>query len=365
MTIAHFHDRGSFRLVSGLPAPRQHEGTGAWIYPAILAQPGVHAYTTPVRGRVYTPASTLSDKSYVDSLVGTPLLDQPLAHDGVTTETIAEHRIGHIYSARWDEDLQSVVGEILVDVDRGLQQVDAGKTGLSLAYDGDPEPQTGEFNGQPFDFVVTRRYNANNILLTASPRHQGAGLFTDSEDPSMDPKKLLDALDKRFPGFSTRFADEGGEGGLLGLLLQMLMTEHDGRLAGESMLADMKAQMADMVPRPPAGDAEAAEADVEEAAEGEDMTDAPVKRMSDSLDLAKSLGIEVQDAWKLSDLQKAIVKKQKHRMADSLSGDALAAAVEGIRVSRPAADAWNDGWERKPLNRDTNPTPSADPLDAV
>jgi hypothetical protein len=175
----------------------------------------------------------------------------------------------------------------------------------------------------------------------------------------MDPKKLLEKL---APDVAKRFADNAGADPI-SVLLSMLLEQYGGRMTADSEIASLKAQMADMVPKPPPGDAENAEADVEEA-ESEDMADAPIKRMSDSLDLAKSLGIEVQDGWKLSDLQRAIVKKQGHRMADSLSGDALAAAVEGIRVSRPAADAWTDGWERKPLNRDT-PNSSADPLDAV
>lgn len=361
MTIAHFHDRGSFRLISGLPAPRQHEGTGAWIYPAILAQPGVHAYTTPVRGRVYTPASTLADPAWLDSLAGIPLVDDDYVHaDGVSPEYLAQHRIGHIVRAWWSEPEQSVLAEVQVDTQRGLDQIAAGKTGLSVAYDGDPKAQTGDFNGAPFDFVVERRYNANNVELTSSPRHQGAALFADSEDPGMDPKKLMELLAKLAPDVAKRFADNAGADPI-SILLSMLLEQYGGRMAADAKCADMEAKMADMIQRPPPGDAAEDEADVEESA-GEDMADAPAKRMADSIRLADRLGIELGEMT-LAQLQRAILKKAGHRMADSLTGEALAASVETVRASTPEPDAWS-GWERKPLNRETT-TPSADPLDAV
>ena len=87
-----------------------------------------------------------------------------------------------------------------------------------------------------------------------------------------------------------------------------------------------------------------------------------MKRMADAIELARDLGVEIADGWKLPDLQRAVVKKAGHRMADSLTGEALAAAVEGVRVSRPAPNAWNEGWNR---TLPTNPTQSGSPLTQV
>lgn len=349
MTL-HFHDRGSFRLVSGLPAPRQHEGTGAMIYPAILAQPGVHAYTSPVRGRVYTPASTLSDPAWLDSLTGIPLVDVVEVHaDGVTTGTLAEERIGHVVRAWWSDEEQSVLAEVQIDTDRGLAQVAAGKTGLSVAYDGDPVEQAGDFNGAAFDYIVTRRYNSNNVMLTGSPRHQGAGLFADSEVPMADPIAALTADIKK------RFADEGADP--ISILLSMLLEQYGGRMAADAKCADMEAKMADMIPKP--SEEPLAGGDGEEPPPPDTADEAPVKRMADAIELARDLGVEIADTWTLADLQRAVAKKAGHRMADSLTGEALAAAVEGVRVSRPASSAWNEGWNRKQPTTTSSGSPLA------
>lgn len=344
MTIHRHADRVDPRAFT-LPPPRPIPGTGGKIYTLALAIPGVFSYSW---GDVYTSPEVLQDKAYHEALVGTPIIDDDKRPhlEGPTPETMQDLSIGHMLKAWWDEDQQVLLAEAVVDVQRGLDAIANGVTGVSAAYDGENLPEVGEVDGARYTYRQIRRVAPSNTAITLNPRQAVTRLQADALETNMDiPAEILKKMaDADVP--------------LLELVNMLMEAIKEG--AGHKAAAD--ALKAKYEPEPdPEADAKKA-ADTEAAAMAAEAEKAgEMEAMADAIRTADSLQIKLDPKWtSVSQIQRAIVVHSgvTQPQADALDAAGLAATLAVIKA-RPAvvtraADAW-DAVSKRPVTKPTSP----------
>lgn len=340
-----------------LPSPVRNEKTGAVVYSMALAVPGVHSYPW---GECLTPPEVLADAAWLAAIEGIPIVDDDQRDhvQGVTVEQIADRAIGSMTAAAWDAAQGAVLGRGVVDVARGLDQIAEGKRGVSVGYDAEIVEQAGVYEGKPYSHVQVRRVNPHNVAITYNPRHVVTRIQADStaadQETNMDIKALIAALTaaKDADGVRKAIADakpaDSESGGVLMMLLERLLESEGARMASDAKCADLQAKYDAM--QPPAEEAKAEEGD--DTAEESDAEDEPkMGEVADALTLAESAGVTVDPTWTLGQLQRATLAKLGVATADSLSSDALTAALAVAKSTvRPVADAWDR------VQRSTNTT---------
>jgi hypothetical protein len=334
--IADRIEAGRFRLAP----PRRVEGTGGIIYQMALAVPGVHGYPF---GQVLTPPEVLSDEEWLAQFAGVPIIDDDrTAHvEGVTPDDIGEQSIGRILKAWWDPEQQVVIADGVVDVQRGLDKIDRGVTGVSVGYPADLRNESGTAYGSEYTIRQHKRLPASNVAITLSPRHLVTHLQADSTGAEMNPT-VLAALMALFPTQTEaevkKQADSAGDPSMLMELIKMLLGAEQRATMAESKLAAYDG--GDMAGKVKAaaegemGDGEMAEAEEEAAGAPE------VGAFADAIRAADAAGVEVKPEWTLPELQRAVLVKRGVRSADSMSGDALSAVVTALS-SVKLADAYD------------------------
>lgn len=177
-----------------LAAPRQLD-SGAWVYEAVVSTPGVLQY--PTLGLVdYVDAAALSERAYLDALVGLPVIDDSGLHwPGVTVEQIAAARVGTIIAARWDDAQQATIVTIVIDVPRGIEAIRAlGVDGLSLRYEPDMAPLSVAPDGTQVTGQQVRRRRLNHVLLTPRPNDANARIRADDQGAAMTPEQIAEMV---------------------------------------------------------------------------------------------------------------------------------------------------------------------------
>jgi hypothetical protein len=306
-----------------LAPPERNERTGAVVYDAALAVPGVHDYPW---GRCLTPPEVLADPAWLAGIEGIPLVDDDGRDhaEGVTVAEIADRAVGSVLSARWDADQGAVLGRVLIDRQRGLDQVAAGRIGLSVAYDAEIIDEAGEWEGESYTHRQLRRFNAHNTALTANPRHGVTRLQDSTTGDPMKPNELIDKIlaAPTKPLIAAALADakandSDGEGmsGLLVTLLDRLLASEGARMTSDAMYADMKAKYDAMQKPAPDAEGEGAEAAAEGAVAEEEEADAakadpekmPVKPVADAIALAAQYGVTIADDDTVASIRKRVL----------------------------------------------------------
>ena len=369
--VRRLSDRVDLSRRFDLPAPKTNPKTGAVVYGAAFAVPGVHVYPW---GRCFTPPEVLADPAWLAGMEGIPLVDDDQTDhaEGVTVEEIGDRAVGSVLSAYWDKAQGAVLGRVLIDRKRGLDNVAAGRIGLSVAYDADIIEEAGEYNGETFTHRQIRRYNAHNVAQTENPRHAVTRLQDSTTGENMKPNELIDKIlaaptraEIAAALADAKAGDSEGEGmgGLLMTLLDRLLASESGRMASDAKYADMKAKYDAMQPPTPDADpaakaeGEEAEAEMDDA----DPEEMDVQPVADALALAAQFGVTPAAGMKLGDLRKAVLVAAGVKNADALGTDAARAVLDTLASTpRPLADAWDRvaaGAKQTPLT----PTPAADP----
>lgn len=309
-TYVRLSDRISPSSAYQLKAPEPVPGTGGVIYEAVLAVPGTYYY--PQLGAwVLTPAETLADEDFVRALRGVAVIDDDqTAHvEGVTTETMQGESIGRVLSARWDPDQQALIGELLIDVQRGLEAVRAGVVGVSIGYEVDIVEEVGD----GYTLRQGHRTKPDNVAITRNPRHGVTRLRASDSGADMTKNEVL-----------SKVADAADPMAMFTALIDMVMS-HAARASDlERQLAEATQQLA---AKAGAGEGGAGEegADAtagagEEAPAEEEAAEAKVAEMADAVRAADSLGVTIDPKWTLNDLNR------------ELRDRALAAAVKSART---------------------------------
>jgi hypothetical protein len=320
-----------------LPSPRP-VATGGFIYTMVLAVPGVMDY--PERGyATYTPWETLADPVWLASMVGVPVTDDDVVMHavGLDTETIAKHRIGTILRAWWDAEQQAVLAEAVVDVQRGLDLIAQGVTGVSPAYDPAMVDEVGEYEGKRYTRRVTARRAGNNVAITTSPRGQVTRLQADSNKGGsmsfIDKLKAIHA-DAADPGDPMRWAFD-----------MLMQRDADMCSAMDSMKAEFEAMKAAKSKKADEADADAEV--VEEATVEEPMPDSAGDWRA-VLRLAEAHNVDFKADAKLIDIQRAIASKLGHSDSANAQPAVIAAFLDGAsKVATPTkhADSVGDVWD--------------------
>lgn len=209
--------RAGYRLA----APRT-VGEGHLVVEAVLAVPGVMQYPW---GPTYVSADTLRDEEWLSSLRGVPVTDDDTGahYDGVTPTTTERTAIGTVLGARWDDEQQAVIGEIVIDVQRGIDAVRSGVRGVSPAYRARYVRREGvdARTGLRYTHEQTKRWRADNVAVTGQPRGgDAAQLRGDSmadvntevepevEAPAADaPAADADPMEKRLASLEAKIAE--------------------------------------------------------------------------------------------------------------------------------------------------------------
>lgn len=353
-------DQGRYRL----PPPRP-VGSGGKIFTMALAAPGVLSYhdSKPPFAKL-VPAEVLSDPEWLASFVGVPIVDDDQgAHAiGVNPSTIARESIGRMIRAWWDEQQQVVLGEGVIDVDRGLRAIAAGTTGVSPAYPSRWFDEVGETDGQRYTRIEVQRLPTENVAITLKPRGGTTHLQPDAiGGRKMNPwlVSLLAYIAANPPPKLSADAAGAVAADPAGWAFGQLM-ERDARMSSD--FAALKAshdalteKMKGMIPKP------ADETDEEKAKKDEDAKAADalkVQATADALFLADAYQVPAEDRTKgLAHLQRAICTAAKVPGAETLHADAVRGTLIGLRL---VAGKTGDAWDRfKPLNADaakpTNP----------
>ena len=334
MTMQRLADRVDLKTFR-LAAPRTVEGTGGRIFQATLAVPGTYYYES-LGASVLTPAEVLSDAAFVDALTGVPVIDDDRrAHvEGVTPETMQAEAIGRVLRAWWDPEQQALIGDLLIDVDRGLDAVARGVTGVSVGY----AVYLAEQKGDGYTLRQVARRAPSNVAITLTPRHEVTHLrAADSREVPMNPE--LQAQ------IAAKVGDAADPMAMFQSLIQMVL-DHAARAADlERQLAEATQKLAAQAGADPAaGDAEddEAEASVTDEAPAPAAEDAKVATMADAIRVADALQITIDDAWSLRDLQRAIVIARGVPAADAkaLDGAALGAVYAAARQVK-VSDAFD------------------------
>lgn len=334
-------DQTAFRLA----APRPH-ASGGTVYQMALAVPGVMPY--PELGfDELTPPETLkawAGEKGASPLAGTPLMDQPDRHwPGVDPTNLAPLKIGTLLDAWWDDAQEVVLADVVVDIDRGLQKIAAGITGVSPQYRPMVAKESGDYRGKRYTRVQRGRSAPNHVLLTPSPRGVVTGIRADALGGRMDWEKLRKLL---FDDAGKVRADAMEEGAspvewLLSTLMGMCTSAQADAESWKAKHADAEERMKGMIPKPTEEGAA--------APEGEDMG-----AHADALQLAADLEVQVDRSKRLPDLRRAILAKlAPDTRADSLDDKALAvvlAAAAKAAQAVPRADAWDRANPTQPTH---------------
>ena len=233
MTMQRLADRvdpKSFRL----DPPRTVEGTGGRIFQATLAVPGTYYYES-LGASVLTPAEVLSDPAFVDALTGVPVIDDDRrAHvEGVDTTTMQDEAIGRVLRAWWDPEQQALIGDLLIDVDRGLDAVARGVTGVSVGYDVDLAAEDGD--GYTLRQVARRA--PSNVAITLTPRHEVTHLrAADSREVPMNPELLA--------SIKAKVGDAADPMAMFQALIEMVLSHAQRASELEAQLAEATKQLA-------------------------------------------------------------------------------------------------------------------------
>jgi len=344
-TVSIRADRSAMRRYDLAP-PRRLE-SGATVYEAVLASPGVSDYPElGIRERV-TPEA-LSDPAWLDGLAGLPIIDDADLHwRGVSVDDLPAARIGTVLDARWDEDQGVTIVRMVIDTDRGLRLIRSGVLGLSVTYTPDSVPVADDPDGATHE--QRRRHTSDHVLLTDTPRDIAARIRADAtggrmaDDTTPDLAAQIEALRSDL----TKRADmEGGD--MLAMLLDMLMTARNDAMGYEQKMADMQKRMDEM------------------AAEGDDEAEPDEPRADawrQALATAERVGVEVPGDARLADVQRAVVSKHLPARADA-QGDALSDAYALTIEALDAAEATRErgaGWRRA----DQSTTPVGDDVIAA
>jgi hypothetical protein len=318
--------------------PRAVPGTGGVIYQAVLAVPGTYHYPA-LDAWVCTPAETLADKAFCDSLQGVAVIDDDqLAHvEGVTTTTMQDEAIGRVMGAWWDDAQQALVGDVLIDVQRGLNAVRMGVDGVSVGYDVDLVAEAGD----GYTFKQARRYDPSNVAITRTPRHGVTRLrAADSGALPMNPE-LLKTI-------QAKVGDAADPMAMFETLIKMVL-EHSARATDlERQLAEATVKLgeqAGVAVEVPEGDAVPG-AGMETPAE--EVAEAKAADMADTYRAADSLGLTIDPTWTVADLDRAV---REHAIS------AVLASAKSGRVG----DAWDRASQagaREQRNRTTTHSPT-------
>ena len=334
MTTARLADRIEPRAFRLAP-PRRVEGTGGMIYEAVLAVPGTYYYES-LGASVLTPAEVLADEAFIAALTGVPVIDDDrTAHvEGVTTATMQDAAIGRVLRAWWDPEQQALIGELLIDVQRGLEAVARGVTGVSVGYDVDLAEEAGD--GYTYRQVARRA--PSNVAITLTPRHEVTHLrAADSREVPMNPELLA--------SIKAKVGDAADPMAMFQALIEMVLSHAQRAAELEAQLAETTKQLAEKAGADPAaGDAEdeEAEASATDEAPPAPAEDAKVSTMADAIRVADALGVQIDEAWTLRDLQRAIViaRGVPTKTADALDATGLGAVLAAIREVK-VADAFD------------------------
>jgi len=336
-------DRSAFRRYDLAPPERRE--SGAMVYEAVLASPGVSDYPElGIRERV-TPEA-LSDPAWLAGLAGLPIIDDPDLHwRGVTLGDLPAARIGTVLDARWDAAQDVAIVRMVIDTDRGLRLIRSGVLGLSVTYTPDSVPVSDDPDGATHE--QRRRHTSDHVLLTDTPRDIAARIRADATGGRMadDTTPDLAAQIEALRGDLAKRADmEGGD--MLAMLLDMLMGARSDAESYKGQLADMQKRMDEMAAEP-------------EAEPDEPRADA----WRQALATAERVGVEVPGDARLADVQRAVVAKHLPARADA-QGDALSDAYALTIEALDAAEASRErgaGWRRA----DQTTTPVGDDVVAA
>jgi len=132
----------------------------------IAARTGVLTYLLPngtIRRELVTPECLFAEDS-VASLVGAPVT---IDHPGIlNSETATKYQRGSVPSAGADGDKLKV--SVVVTAKDAIDQVGRGKQQLSPGYRAELDYTPGEYNGQPYDAIQTKRvYNHLAVVQSA------------------------------------------------------------------------------------------------------------------------------------------------------------------------------------------------------
>ena len=338
-TYVRLSDRISPSSAYQLKAPEPVPGTGGVIYEAVLAVPGTYYY--PQLGAwVLTPAETLADEEFVRALRGVAVIDDDqTAHvEGVTTETMQGESIGRVLSARWDPDQQALIGELLIDVQRGLEAVRAGVVGVSIGYEVDIVEEVGD----GYTLRQGQRSKPDNVAITRNPRHGVTRLRASDSGADMTHEEVLKQI-------RLKVGDAADPMAMFTALIDMVMS-HAARASDlERQLAEATQQLAAKAGAGGEGaggeGADATPHAGEETPE-EEAAEAKVAEMADAVRAADSLGVVIDPKWTLNDLNR------------ELRDRALAAAVKSARTG----DAW-DRASQAGARQQPRPTITHSPTD--
>ncbi len=133
----------------------------------IAAKSGILTYLLPdgtIR-REFVPAETLFNADSIASLIGAPVT---VEHPGVlTAETAATHSRGSVPTAVADGHRLKV--SVVVTSQDGINAVQSGKRQLSPGYRAELDFTPGEYEGQKYDAVQTRRIY-NHLAIVGAAR---------------------------------------------------------------------------------------------------------------------------------------------------------------------------------------------------
>ena len=132
----------------------------------VAAKTGILTYMLPDGSmrRELVPASTLFAEDSIESMIGSPVT---VEHPGIlNSETAAQFTSGSVPKAGADGEKLKV--DIVVTVKDAITQIQAGKRQLSPAYRAELDFTPGEYEGQRYDAIQTKRvYNHLAIVQSA------------------------------------------------------------------------------------------------------------------------------------------------------------------------------------------------------
>lgn len=315
-----------------LAAPRT-TGDGHLIVEAVLAVPGVMQYPW---GPTYVSADTLRDDEWLTSLRGVPVTDDDTGahYDGVTPDTTERTAIGTVLGARWDDEQQAVIGEIVIDVRRGIDAVRSGVRGVSPAYRARYVKREGvdARTGLRYTHEQTKRWRADNVAVTVQPRGgDAAQLRGDS---------MADVNTEVEPEVEATTADADGMEKRLAALEAMVAEMADAYKAMSADMAKMKGADADPA-KPDTADAEAAPAPAP-------VKVAPLRALFAAAD---AHGVEVLDDDTADALRARVAAKVLGTPVDGLSADALDVAIRLAPTKRaPTVTVTREAPQRRYLH---------------
>lgn len=308
-------------------APPTKMANGSMIYEAVLASPGVMAYSW---GPTFVPSATLADDAWLKSLKGVTVTDDDgeTHRNGVNPRITHKVRVGTVLGARWDIKREIVIGTLLIDTQRGLDKIAQGVRGVSPSYKVELAQRDGfdTRSNMRYTHVQVRRFDSDNVAITTIPRGGAAAkLQADSMNGAFKAKNANDAEDPKSEQESDAEAPEAEAEDAYGKRLDAV----DKRL--DEMADAIKAMKAEK-------DAEGEEPDSEDEDEGNaaDAQDAPTAGdWSALLRAADAHDVKAANGETFANLRSRVASEVLGKSVDGLSADALDVAV---RLAPPKAE---------------------------